>query len=71
MLENKYKAEEEVIMKFLISSYLNFKFLESIHLLPQVHELQVLVNKLKAVKIELLESLQVEAIIVKLSETWK
>lgn len=42
--------------KFLILSYFDFKFLETNHLFPQGHELQVLINKLKAIKIELLES---------------
>ncbi|XP_022883482.1 uncharacterized protein LOC111400299 [Olea europaea var. sylvestris] len=47
-LESKYKAEEEGTKKFLISKYFDFKFLDDIPLLLQVHELQVIVNKLKA-----------------------
>lgn len=43
--------------------------LDNIPLLPQVHELQIIINKLKAVKIELLESFQVGAIIAKLPES--
>lgn len=39
--------------------------------LPQMHELQVIVNKLKVVKIELLESFQVGAIITEVSSTCK
>lgn len=70
-LENKYKAIEEGTKKFLILRYFDFKFLENIPLLPQIHKLQVLVNKLKAVKIENLETFQVGAIISKLPETWK
>lgn len=70
-LENKYKAEEEGTKKFLISRYFDFKFLENIPILPQIHELQVLVNKLKAVKIEIPETFQVGAIIAKLPGTWK
>ncbi|CAA2961134.1 UBN2_2 domain-containing [Olea europaea subsp. europaea] len=66
VLENKYKAEDEGTKKFLISKYFNFKFLDNIPLLPQVHELQVIVNKLKAVKIEIPETFQVGAIIAKL-----
>ncbi|XP_022867434.1 uncharacterized protein LOC111387134 [Olea europaea var. sylvestris] len=54
-LESKYKAEEE----------------ENIPLLPQVHELQVIVNKLKAVKIDIPETFQARAIIAKLPGTWK
>ncbi|XP_073059693.1 uncharacterized protein [Primulina eburnea] len=70
-LENKYKAEEEGTKKFLISKYIDFKFLDDKPLLPQVHELQVIVNKMRAVEIELPESFQVGAIIAKLPSTWK
>lgn len=70
-LKSKYKVEEEGTKKFLISKYFDFKFLENIPLLSKVHELQVLVNKLKAVKIEIPKTFQVRAIIVKLPGTWK
>ncbi|XP_022895297.1 uncharacterized protein LOC111409482 [Olea europaea var. sylvestris] len=70
-LESKYKAEEEDTKKFLISKYFDFKFLENIPLLPQVHELQVIINKLKAVKIEISETFQVGVVIAKLPRTWK
>ncbi|XP_022851417.1 uncharacterized protein LOC111373164 [Olea europaea var. sylvestris] len=54
-LESKYKAEEEY----------------NIPLLPQVHELQIIVNKLKVVKIELPETFQVGAVIAKLPGSWR
>ncbi|XP_050890241.1 uncharacterized protein LOC127095614 [Lathyrus oleraceus] len=54
-LEFKFKAEEE----------------DSKPILPQVHELQVLVNKIKAVKIDIPETFQVGAIIAKLPPSWK
>lgn len=38
---------------------------------PQVHELQVLVNKIKVVKIDISETFQVGAIIEKLPPSWK
>lgn len=65
-LENKYKVEEEVTKKFLISKYFHFKMLDNIPLLPHVHELQDIFNKLKAMKIEIFESFQVETTIAKL-----
>ena len=46
-LEKKFKAEEEGTNKFLISQYFVLKFLDGKPLLPQIHELQVIVNKLK------------------------
>ena len=70
-LEFKYKAEEEGTKKFLISKYFDFKMLDGKPILPQVHELQVIVNKLRAVKIELPEQFQVGAIITKLPSSWK
>ncbi|XP_050916678.1 uncharacterized protein LOC127131822 [Lathyrus oleraceus] len=54
-LEFKFKAEEE----------------DSMHILAQVHELQVLVKKIKAVKIDISERFQVGAIIAKLTPLWK
>ncbi|WKA00091.1 hypothetical protein VitviT2T_018481 [Vitis vinifera] len=70
-LENKYKAEEEGTKKFLISQYIDFKFFDEKPLLPQIHELQVIVNKLKVLKIELPEAFQVGAIMAKLPSSWK
>lgn len=46
-LENKYKVKEEGINKFLISKYFNFKMLDNIPLLSHVHELQMIINRLK------------------------
>ena len=45
--------------------------LDSKSILAQVHELQVLVNKIKAVKIDIPEAFQVGAIIAKLPPSWK
>ncbi|RVX02552.1 Retrovirus-related Pol polyprotein from transposon TNT 1-94 [Vitis vinifera] len=70
-LENKYKAEEEGTKKFLISQYIDFKFFDEKPLLPQIHELQLIVNKLKVLKIELPEAFQVGAIMAKLPSSWK
>ena len=60
-LEFKYKAEEEGTKKFLISKYFNFKMCDEKEILVQAHELQMIVNKLCAVK-----SFLVGAIIAKL-----
>lgn len=65
-LEYKYKVEEEGTKKFLISKYFDFKFINNKPVLPQVHELQVVVNKLRVVKIDLPKPFQVGAIIAKL-----
>ena len=70
-LEFKYKAEGEGTKKFLISKYFDFKIVDAKPILPQVHELQVIVNQLRAEKIDLPEPFQVSAIIAKLPPTWR
>ncbi|KAI9156320.1 hypothetical protein LWI28_004333 [Acer negundo] len=70
-LEYKYKAEEEGTKKFIISKYFDFKMIDEMPILSQVHELQIIVNKLRVLKIELPESFQVGAIIAKLPQSWK
>ena len=55
-LENKYEAEIEGTKKFLISQYIDFKFFDENPLLPQIHELQVIMNKLIVLKIKLLDA---------------
>ncbi|XP_020242811.1 uncharacterized protein LOC109821027 [Asparagus officinalis] len=70
-LEFKYKAEEEGTNKYLIAKYLDYKMVDDKSVLEQVHELEVLVNKIHVLKIVLLESFQVAAIIAKLPSTWK
>ncbi|KAK0607388.1 hypothetical protein LWI29_014193 [Acer saccharum] len=70
-LHYKYKAEEQGTKKFLISKYFDFKFFDEKCLLPQIHERKIIVNNLRAVKIELPEPFQVGAIIAKLPPSWK
>lgn len=45
--------------------------LDSKHIFAKVHELQVLANKLRGVKINIYEAFQVSAIIVKFPYFWK
>ncbi|TLX67365.1 hypothetical protein E9993_23295, partial [Labilibacter sediminis] len=70
-LELKYKAHEEGTNKYLVSKYLEFQMVDEKPILEQVHELQVLVNKLTALSIVLPKLFQVGAIIVRLPPSWK
>ncbi|GAV91552.1 UBN2_2 domain-containing protein, partial [Cephalotus follicularis] len=70
-LEFKYRAEEHGTNKYLIAKYFDFKFIDTKPLLEQVHELQVIVNKIRALKIEIPETFHVGAIIAKLPSSWK
>ena len=56
--------------KFIIQKYFDYKMLDNISVLDQVHELQILVNKLRDLSINIHESFQVGAIIVKLPLSW-
>ncbi|GAV83905.1 UBN2_2 domain-containing protein [Cephalotus follicularis] len=69
-LEFKYKAEEEGTNKYMIAKYFDFKMVDTKPMLEQVHELQVLINKIRALKIVLPKRFQVGAIIVKQPPSW-
>ena len=70
-LENKYKAHEEGTNKYLVSRYLRFQMVDEKPILEQVHELQVLVNKLNILSIPVPKIFQVGAIVDKLPPSWK
>ena len=70
-LENKYKVNEDSKKKFLISQYIDFKFFDEKLFLLQIHELQVIVKKMKVLKIKLLDAFQVGAIMAKLPQNLK
>ena len=69
-LETKYKTEKQGMEKFIIQKYFDFKMLDNISVLDQVHELQVLVHKLNDLSIKIPELFQVGAIIAKLPPLW-
>ena len=69
-LEAKYKTEKIGTNKFIIQKYFDYKMLDNVSVLDQVHELQILVNKLRDLSINIPESFQVGAIIAKLPPNW-
>uniref|UniRef100_A0A2N9HCN4 CCHC-type domain-containing protein n=1 Tax=Fagus sylvatica TaxID=28930 RepID=A0A2N9HCN4_FAGSY len=69
-LETKYKTEKQGTDKFIIQKYFDFKMLDNVSVLDQVHELQVLVHKLNDLSIKIPELFQVGAIIAKLPPSW-
>ena len=62
-MEAKYKTEKIGTNKFIIQKYFNYKMLDNVSVLDQVHELQIWVNKLRDLSINIPESFQVGAII--------
>ena len=66
----KYKTKKVGTNKFIIQKYFDYKMLDNILVLDQVHELQILVNKLRDLSIIIPESFQVGAIIAKLPPSW-
>ncbi|KAH9666952.1 hypothetical protein KPL70_020856 [Citrus sinensis] len=69
-LEYKYKTEKEGTDKFLVSKYFEFIMVDTKSILDQIHELQIIVTKLRELKVEISESFQVRAIIAKLPQSW-
>ena len=69
-LEYKYKMEKECMDKFLILKYIEFVMVDTMSVFDQIHELQVIVTKLRELKVEISESFQVKAVISKLPQSW-
>ena len=69
-LEFKFKTEEEVTNKYLIASYFDYTMVDNKSLLAQIEELQLIVGKISALKIDIPEAFQVRAIIAKLLPSW-
>ncbi|KAK3018103.1 hypothetical protein RJ639_004788 [Escallonia herrerae] len=55
-LENKYNNEKQGADKFLTLKYFEFTMNDSESALDQVHQLQILVSKLKDLKVEMFEN---------------
>ena len=69
-LEFKYNTEKQGTYKFLALQFFEFNMVDHILVLDQVHELQIFVSKLKDLKVDVGEPLQVGAIIAKLPLSW-
>ena len=65
-LEAKYKTEKISTNKLIIQKCFDYKIIDNISVLYQVHELQILVNILRDLSINIPKSFQVGAIIAKL-----
>jgi len=66
-LETKYKTEK---IKLIIQKCFDYKMIDNISVLDQVHELQILVNILHDLSINIPKSFQVGAIIAKVPPSW-
>ena len=55
-LEAKYKTKKIVTNKFIIQNCFDYKTIDNISVLDQVHELQILINKLCDLSINIPES---------------
>ena len=69
-LEVKYNSEKQGTDKFMCMKYIEFTMVDNKLVMNQVDELQVLVSKLKDLKVEVSETLQVAVIIAKLPQSW-
>ncbi|KAM1613448.1 hypothetical protein EV1_001893 [Malus domestica] len=68
--ELKYTTEKRGTDKFLMFKYYEFAMFDNKPILDQVHELLVLVSKLRELKIVIPDPMIVDAIMVKLPQTW-
>ncbi|KAG6503437.1 hypothetical protein ZIOFF_035750 [Zingiber officinale] len=69
-LENKYTSEKQGTDRFLSMKFFEFRMIDNKSIMDQVDELLVLVSRLKDLKIEVSDPLQVAAVIAKLPTTW-
>lgn len=70
-LEKKYKTKDAGTKKFIVGKFLDFKMIDSITIINQVEELQILINKIHAEGMMINEAFQVASFIEKLSPSWK
>ena len=47
-LEKKYKTEDVGTKKFIVGKFLDFEMIDSITVINQVEEIQILINKIHA-----------------------
>ena len=70
-LEKKYKIEDAGTKKFIVGRFLNYKMVDSILVVKQLEDLQVLINKIHVEGMAISELFQVASIIEKLPLLWK
>lgn len=66
-LEKKYKTKDAGTKKFIVGKFLDFKMIDSITVINQVEELQILINKIHVEGMMINEAFQVASFIEKLS----
>ena len=69
-LETKYQNEKRGTDKFLALNYFDFKMTEDKPIMDQVHELQILVSRLKDLEVVIPDAFQIGAILSKLPLSW-
>ena len=70
-LEKKYKTEDTRMKKFIVAKFLDYKIINSVTVVTQVQELQVIIHDLIAEGLIVNDAFQVTAIIEKLPPLWK
>ncbi|XP_022030450.1 uncharacterized protein LOC110931361 [Helianthus annuus] len=69
-LDRKYKTEDAGTKKFVVAKFLDFKMIDSITVISQVQELQVILHDIHVEGMVLSETFQVAAMIEKLPPSW-
>ncbi|GJS80105.1 hypothetical protein Tco_0729986 [Tanacetum coccineum] len=69
-LERKYKTKDDGTKKFVVALFLDYKMVDSMSMVNEVQDLQVLLHDIHAERMTLSETFQVAAIIKKLPPSW-
>ncbi|OMO94271.1 Reverse transcriptase, RNA-dependent DNA polymerase [Corchorus capsularis] len=69
-LETKYQNEKRGTDKFMALNYFDFKITDDKPVMDQVHELQILVSRLRDLDVAIPDALQIGAILSKLPSSW-
>ena len=69
-VDTKYQNEKKGTDKFLALNYFDFKMTDDKPVMDQVHELQILVSRLKDLEVVIPDALQIGAILSKLPPSW-
>ena len=65
-LKTKYQNERKCMDKFLALNYFDFKMSDNKPVMNQLHELQILVSRLRDLQMNIIDSLQIGPILSKL-----
>jgi len=70
-LETRYMQEDATSKKFLVTQFNNYKMVDNVSIMEQLHEIERILNNYKQHKLHMDETIIVSSIIDKLPPSWK